>query len=488
MTSTATRPGASSAFGWSVLNTVLSRLGTLGIGIALARVLGPESFGTFAVALVALMAVLSFNELGVSLAIVRWPGDPARIVPTVNTISVVSSGIFCALAILAAPMFTEAVGDSGATDVIRILIVSVFINGIVASPAALLQRNFQEKKRLGIDQVNVWVGAVLSLVLALTGMGAMALAVGRVTGSLISAAMFLKASPLPYRFGLDRTLVGPLLRFGLPLAGTSIIFFAVGYADQLVTGSVLGTTALGFYLLAFNLANLPISIIAQPLRRVAPASFSAVQHDPARLNDALMSIVSVLGCTLLPTVAFLAVCGEPLVSLVYGQPWLPAVAALSPLFVASVCKVFCDLAYDYLVVLGKSGAVLVVQFVGLVALIPLLLAGGAWFGLAGVAAAQAAITGFVILPLYLWRLSKSCVKVVSLFEVMLLPLTAAIATGAVAWTAASLIPGDLAALAVGGAIALIMTAGLLVKQGARIKEIRSIRQPVASPQRSNHAS
>lgn len=162
MTSTATRPGASSAFGWSVLNTVLSRLGTLGIGIALARVLGPESFGTFAVALEALMAVLSFNELGVSLAIVRWPGDPARIVPTVNTISVVSSGIFCALAILAAPMFTEAVGDSGATDVIRILTISVFINGIVASPAALLQRNFQEKKRPGIDQVNVWVGAVLS--------------------------------------------------------------------------------------------------------------------------------------------------------------------------------------------------------------------------------------------------------------------------------------------------------------------------------------
>jgi len=42
MTATATRPGASSAFGWSVLNTVLSRLGTLGIGIMLARVLGPD--------------------------------------------------------------------------------------------------------------------------------------------------------------------------------------------------------------------------------------------------------------------------------------------------------------------------------------------------------------------------------------------------------------------------------------------------------------
>ena len=211
--------GASNAFAWGLLNTVISRLGTLGIGIVLARVLGPESFGTFAVAMVALMAVLSFNELGVSLAIVRWPEDPARIVPTVNTISVVGSTLFCTAAILAAPVFTTAMGDPGATDVVRILILSVFVSGIVASPAALLQRDFREKERLGIDQANVWIGAVLSVVLALAGMGAMALAVGRLAGSLVSGVMFLVASPLPYRFGLDRSLLGPLLRFGLPLAG-----------------------------------------------------------------------------------------------------------------------------------------------------------------------------------------------------------------------------------------------------------------------------
>ncbi|MEO5853122.1 MAG: oligosaccharide flippase family protein, partial [Nocardioides sp.] len=77
---------AAGALGWSFLNTALTRLGTLAIGVVLARVLGPSEFGTFAVALVALMAVLSFNELGVSLAIVRWPGDPLEIAPTVNTL------------------------------------------------------------------------------------------------------------------------------------------------------------------------------------------------------------------------------------------------------------------------------------------------------------------------------------------------------------------------------------------------------------------
>jgi len=477
MTATAPRPGASSAFGWSVLNTVLSRLGTLGIGIVLARVLGPESFGTFAVALVALMAVLSFNELGVSLAIVRWPGDPARIVPTVNTISVAGSTLFCGAAIVAAPAFTAAVGDPHATDVIRVLILSVLINGVVASPAALLQRDFREKTRLGIDQVNVWVGALLSLVLALAGMGAMALAVGRVAGSLLAAVMFLRASPVPYRLGLDRELVMPLLRFGLPLAGTSIIFFALGYADQLTTGAVLGSTALGFYVLAFNLSSWPVSILAQPLRRVAPASFSALQHDMKVMSNALTSTLTVLACAVLPPVFFLIGCAEPLVAFIYGQRWMPATAALIPLAIAAVSKVFGDLAYDFLVVLGKSGSILLTQVVGLLALIPLLAIGGAQFGIGGVAAGQAFTTGFIVFPLYLWQLKKFGVPVLSLLQSVRRPILGAVATGVVAGAVTFLVADDVLAIVISGTSALLVTGGLLFEQRDRIRQIRNVGRP-----------
>jgi PST family polysaccharide transporter len=450
MTAAAPRPGASSAFGWSVLNTVLSRLGTLGIGIVLARVLGPESFGTFAVALVALMAVLSFNELGVSLAIVRWPGGPARIVPTVNTISVAGSIVFCGAAIVAAPVFTAAVGDPHATDVIRVLILSVLINGVVASPAALLQRDFREKTRLGIDQVNVWVGALLSLVLALAGMGAMALALGRLAGSLLAAAMFLKASPLPYRFGLDRTLVGPLLRFGLPLAGTSIIFFALGYADQLTTGAILGSTALGFYVLAFNLSSWPVSILAQPLRRVAPAAFSSLQHDRERMNNAFEAIVSVLASLTFPLILFVSAGAVPLIGFIYGDEWLPAAAALSWLVVAAISKIICDLAYDFVVVLGKSGTVFAIQAGSLLVLVPALSGGAAQYGLAGVAAAQAVVTIAVVLPLYLWQLHRGGLRLTASARAVGVPLLVALPVGALSLVFAHWIPVALLALAAGG--------------------------------------
>ncbi|WP_447646070.1 oligosaccharide flippase family protein [Nocardioides zeae] len=81
------------ALGFSAANTTLSKLAGLVVGIALARLLGPSEFGTYAVAFVALMVVLSLNDLGVSLAIVRWPDDPRRIAPTVASLSVLSSAM-----------------------------------------------------------------------------------------------------------------------------------------------------------------------------------------------------------------------------------------------------------------------------------------------------------------------------------------------------------------------------------------------------------
>jgi PST family polysaccharide transporter len=420
------------------------------------------------------MAVLSFNELGVSLAIVRWPADPAKIVPTVNTISIIGSAMFCGAAFFAAPVFTAAMGDAEATDVVRVLILSVFINGVVASPAALLQREFREKTRLGIDQVNVWVGAILSVILAVAGMGAMALAVGRVAGSLISGGMFLAASTLPYRLGVDRSLLGPLLRFGLPLAGTSIIFFAIGYADQLTAGAILGSTALGLYVLAFNLSSWPVSLLAQPLRRVAPAAFSTLQHDKAGMNDVMVSMVAVLTAVALPPIFWLAGSAVPLVGWVYGDAWLPAAAALSWLVIAGMCKVCCDLSYDYLVVQGRSGTVLMIQAGCLLALIPALAAGAAWNGLPGLAAAQTVVSGCVVLPIYAWILSGSGVSLRRILTSIRWPAVAAIATGLLSYGIASGMQNSFWCLPVSGALTLGITALLTYARRGDVQVLRAV--------------
>ncbi|MCZ0985314.1 oligosaccharide flippase family protein [Streptomyces diastatochromogenes] len=55
--------------------------------------LGPAEWGVYGIAQTVLLVLLSANELGVGLAIVRWEGDARRFAPTVLTLSTLSSGL-----------------------------------------------------------------------------------------------------------------------------------------------------------------------------------------------------------------------------------------------------------------------------------------------------------------------------------------------------------------------------------------------------------
>lgn len=402
---------ASKALGWSLLNTLLGRFGTLAIGIVLARVLGPREFGTFAVAMVALLAVLSFNELGVSLAIVRWPGEPAEIAPTVATISLASSALIYAGCFAGAPFFAAAMGAPAATSVIRVLSLSVLLDGLVAVPAALLQRTFRQDRKLIADQVNSLGGAAVSIALALSGWGAMSLAAGRLAGAAGAAVLFVVFSPAPLRFGFDRTVARRLLRFGLPLAGSSVIVFAVAGVDQLVVGNVLGATALGFYVLAVNLSNWPIGVFSQPVRSVAPAAFARLQHDVPAMRRTFLSTAGLLTAVTLPVCVLLGSAAGPLVHFVYGSRWQPAASALLWLALLAGLRILFELVYDYFVVLARTRAVLAIQLFWLLALVPALIVGAHLHGIAGVAVAHAIVAGAVTLPFYLLLLHRSGIGV-----------------------------------------------------------------------------
>ncbi|WP_196809554.1 oligosaccharide flippase family protein [Nocardia sp. 348MFTsu5.1] len=460
---------------WSFANTALARLGTVGIGIALARLLGPEEFGTFAIATVALLAVLSFNEFGVSLAIVRWSGDPQLLAPTVATLSTVTSCLLYVGTFFAAPVFAGAMGDPDSTGVIRLMCLCIVVNGIVAAPAALMQRAFAQRERFVIDQVNIWVGAVVSIGLAIIGCGAMSLAIGRVTGTVLSGLMFIRWAPGGLRFGWDAHLLPSLLRFGLPLAGASAIVFAAGNADQLVVGTMLGPTELGFYVLAFNLASWPVALFSAPLRSVAPATLSRLQHIPEAMNDAFTDLTRVLAALSIPVCFLLAGAAEPIVALAYGSEWAPAADALRWLALLAALRIMFELAYDYLVVVRRTGSILVIQSSWLVVSVPALLIGATQWGIGGVAGTQVVVAAVVALPLYVGVLGRSGVDIKMVGRAMLLPVLIGVAVGTVSLWVSSGVQMAFVACLVAGALACLGVALASYRQRDVVARLRNLR-------------
>lgn len=425
MTTEATKPEGSKvrrALGMSLLNTAIGRLGTFLTGIVLARLLAPEDFGVYAVALVALTALLSLNELGVSIAIVRWPGDPRRIAPTVTTISITSSAILYAICYLAAPAFSAALGAPDATGVVRLLCVTVLIDGITAAAVQFANREFKQGARLVVDITNLVLTTAFTVVLAGMGHGAWSLAVGQLVGNVVSGAMlcyFVRMWPRP---GFDRLLAKELLAFGLPLAGGSLLVFAMLNIHYIVTGRMLGAVALGFYLQAFNLSSWPVNTFSMVVRRVSLPAFAVVQDDRTVREATFSRFSALLAVVTLPTSVLLGLLALPLVSTLYGGKWAASASALQWLAILAVVRVACELAYDYLVALGRSRTTMWLQGGWLAALVVTLPIGAHFGGIQGVAIAHAGVAVFVALPAFALAVGKTGVHLRSLLAPMARPV------------------------------------------------------------------
>lgn len=441
--------------GLSLLNNALVRLGGVVSGIAIARLLAPADYGVFAVALVVLSALLSINELGVSLAIVRWPRDPHGIAPTVTTLSVGASVALYLATFAAAPTIAAQLGAAEATTIIRVLALSMIIDGMSAVPAALLTRGFQQGRRLVADLSGFVVSTGLTVALAVAGQGAWSLAIGYLAGNIATTAVVLAVAPARPRPGWDAALVPELLRFGLPLAGSSLLVFGVLNIGNVLVGAELGPLALGFYTLAFNLSSWPVSVFSLAVRRVALAAFARIAHDRDALADGVARSVALLLAVTLPVCALLALLAEPLVRVVYGAKWAPAAEVLQWLAVLGAARVMAELGYDLLVALARSRAVFVVQGIWLAALVPGVVAGARWDGVRGAAAAQALIACAVVLPAFVFAVHRAGVPARAALRHVGRPLLATAALVAVVVGLGRVVDGDL------NRLLLLGTAGTL---------------------------
>lgn len=461
---------------WSFANNLVSRAGSFLSGIVVARLLVPEDFGVYAIGLVVLNVLLSMNELGVSVAVIRHQGDVEQIAPTVVTVSVVSSAVLAGSVLALAPAVAAALNTPSATGIIRLLSACVLIDGVAAVPNALLTRAFRQRTRLVIDLVAFAVGTPLTIALALAGFGAWSLAWGALVGNLVTGGLAMLWAPVRVAPGWDRAVARSLLAFGLPLAGASLLLLATLNVDYVVVGRVLGPEQLGLYLLAFNLCSWPVTIVSSSVRRVSLASFSrlaeeggAAAAEGGRRATALVVLLTAPMCALL---AFYA---ADLIGFLYGSKWAGAAQVLPYLAVLGLGRVVVELGYDFLVALGRARANLWLHVCWLVALVPALAWGARQGGIEGVGKGHALVMILVVCPLVAVMLHRAGLDLRLLARHLVAPLLGVLALAAVSVLVHGLVEGQLARLLLGGLFG--MGCYLLVVAASAASHWRALTSP-----------
>jgi O-antigen/teichoic acid export membrane protein len=413
---------------WSLLNSFSLRFLTLLAGLAIARLVTPAEFGTFAAGLLVLTVLLSMNELGVSIVVVRWQGRVERILPTATTCAVGTSALWSLLAFAGAPQIASLLGAPDAEPVIRVLAFGVLFDGLSSIPNALLMRGFHQRLRTMADLSGFVLGTGVGIWLAATGWGALGLAYGAVVTNAVTTAVIWWRGPARPRPGWTTAHARELVKAGLPLAGTSLVLLTIINVDYVVVSRVLGVTALGFYVLAFNVASWPWTLLSKSIRRVALPGFAHLVGDRERLEETFARGLTLVAGTALLGGVLLAALAGPVVQVLYGDRWLPAIEALRWLALLGALRIVLDLCYDLLVAVDRARPLLKVQLVWLVALIVALPVGAHMNGIAGVGMAHVLVAAVIVLPLNVALVRSAGVRLRVLARAMA-PVVAAGAAG-----------------------------------------------------------
>lgn len=441
---------------WSGISTIVLRLGGVVVGIVLARLLTPEQFGVYAVALTVQAILMTVADLGLSADIIR-SDEPERIAPTVATLGLLSGAVLAiSTAAMSVPL-ASVLGSEAAAPAIAVLSLTLLLGGATVVPYGMLQRRFQQREIFAMGVVDFVVSTTVTLALVASGLGVLGLAIGRVVAQTVSSVLLFALARVRPRYGIDRERIRPVLSFGLPIAAANLLSWALLNVDNIVLARVAGATALGFYVLAFNISSWPMSALSQVVRSVALPYFSRIED----YRRGLATVVSLAWAAALPAGVALAVLSAPVVHVLYGERWLTSAPVLAALGLYGGLRVVFDVFAGFLYARGMSRPVLWVQIVTIVAVVGAMIPASLWWGIVGAGWAHLTVAVLVILPSYLFVLRRAGISLRPLARAVVRPVLAVLPALALAAFIRYCIADPLAALLVGGAVFALTYLGIM---------------------------
>ncbi|ASO22912.1 PST family polysaccharide transporter [Actinoalloteichus hoggarensis] len=353
------------------------------------------------------------------------------VLPTAWTLSVLWGAVGAVICLVSAPWLADLLGSPAATDLIRVMAVTLLLDGFASVPAAMLTRELRQARRLVADVSGMAVNLTVTTLLALGGLGPWALVIGNVTGTVVTVVLVMGLARVWPRFGFDRAHGAEITRCGAAMLGASVLLVVVQATPQAVTGSLLGAGTLGFFYLASNMANWPAVLVSATVERVALATFSRARDAGHDLSRAVSAVLGLVCAVVLPGGVALAILAEPLIEVVYGPRWSLASAALSGLALVSVARVIAELVFSLLIAVDAMASSVLLLACWAAASIPATIWAAQVWGLAGVAWAQASAALLVALPIHLLALRRARVSLRTVVGGAAVPLFSALGCGAV---------------------------------------------------------
>lgn len=356
--------------------------------LVIARLLSPEDYGLVAMATVLTGFLEAITEMGLGAALVQSRDVSQRNVEAAMGATCLLGLGAAGLVALSAPVWAHIQGDLRLAPLVRALSVSVFLTAAANVPYSMLHKRLAFGIVARAQFAMGFVTAAVTLGGALIIQSHWALVLGFLAGKLVFTVMMIASEPVRPRLPVRGTNVGKLFRFGGVFTADRILNYARTHTDIALVGALLGTRAVGIYVMATSLARMPFEKLGSAFEPVAYPTFARLRDEVTELRRYYLGLSLGTMAIAVPAAVGMIITAPLLVPAVLGKQWVSVVLPMQVAAAATPLIFHLGIASALLNALGRVDLNLrITTFTSVLTIIAVLIS--VRLGIVGVAAASA---------------------------------------------------------------------------------------------------
>lgn len=382
---------------WNVTGKFVQIGVTLATLVVIARLVGPQAYGVFALTWVSVGLIEIFATMApIDTLVQRRTLAAGHLDTTLWTSLAIGLAGWAGLTLAAAPLAAMLEGGPMLAEILPARAATLPIGALAVVPVALLMRAARFKGLAAVEASASVVSSAVGLGLAWGGAGVwslVAMEIARAITTAVGAFALARWRPgldIGYRYFAD------LLGFNASTWGAWGIAYLDGQLPRALIARSLGPLAVGLYSLAMRLYEQVVTLLIRPAYQVVQTGVARAQDD----QDAARSIAlgtmrasAVLSCPLFLGLGALA---PVLVPTLFGEEWSGAVPVIQVMMLFAIRSPVAMVQMAIVRGMGKAHWHLAVSALGVCLTVALLLLALPW-GIVAVAAAMG-LRGMLLFP------------------------------------------------------------------------------------------
>jgi O-antigen/teichoic acid export membrane protein len=300
--------------------------------IALARILGPDQYGLFAIGVIVVSFGDFFADIGLAFGLVQKKQVSDVDIRFVFTWQImVGFALAITISALSGPL-AELLGDPRAEGVIRALAWISLLNALIAPSLNLLKRRL-DFRRIQLSQLVGYVMGyiVVGIPMALTGWQVWSLVGAWLTQTLVLLALLYQGTKHPLMPLLWYMDAAQQFRYSAVVFATNITNWIINNIDRVAVGHWFGSRDIGLYSISYNVLSTPTVNLLGIFQPVFFSASSRIQGEDNRIFSAYRALVSAIAVFVLPAFVSVSVVAHTFVLALYGPEWQRAADLLQPI-------------------------------------------------------------------------------------------------------------------------------------------------------------